>query len=130
MNSIIIFDGECVLCNRSVAFIIRNDRKGSFRFAHSKSETIYHLLQSQGGFAPNESLILIEGEKIYKESDAALRIARKLRQPWPAFYIFIIIPGFLRNFLYRFIARNRYSVFGKCASCMVMNDENKHLFLP
>lgn len=130
MNPIVIFDDECVLCNRSVAFIIRNDPKGSFRFTHSKSETIHHLLPSQESINPNESLILIEGKKIYKESDAALRIARQLRQPWPLFYIFIIIPGFLRNFLYRLIARNRYSVFGKCTSCMVMNNENRHLFLP
>mgnify|MGYP000949308309 CR=1 FL=1 len=130
MNSIIIFDDECVLCNRSVAFIIRNDPQEKFRFTHAKSETTSQLLGHQPQISPTESLILYENDVVYHASDAALRIARQLRQPWPVFYIFIIIPGFLRNFLYRLIARNRYSVFGKCASCMVINDENKHLFLP
>lgn len=130
MNPIVIFDDECVLCNRSVAFIIRNDPHGKFRFTHAKSETTSQLLGPHPQISPTESLNLLENNVVYHASDAALHIARKLRQPWPMFSIFIVVPKFLRDFFYRLIARNRYRIFGKCASCMVLNHENKHLFLP
>lgn len=75
------------------------------------------------------SFILGENGKIYSKSTAALRVARKLKGLWPVVYVFIIVPAFIRNYVYEFIARNRYKWFGKRDSCEVPNPELKNKFL-
>ena len=72
---------------------------------------------------------LIENSKFYTESSAALRIAKRLNGLWPLLYIFIIVPKFIRNSVYKFIAKNRYKWFGKKDSCMVPTKELKERFL-
>jgi predicted DCC family thiol-disulfide oxidoreductase YuxK len=122
-NPVIFFDGICNLCNASVSFIIRNDKAGNFRFASLQSEFAKTFLENNASFENGhilpDSLILAEDGKVYFRSEAALRIAGKMDGIWKALIIFRIIPLRWRDFLYDFIAKNRYQWFGKRQSCMV-----------
>ncbi|MFM9945210.1 MAG: thiol-disulfide oxidoreductase DCC family protein [Bacteroidia bacterium] len=127
-NNIVLFDGVCNFCNSSINFIIRNDKKGYFKFAPLQSELAQKLVGDKTKPVP-ESVILIENGKLYDRSSAALRIAKKLDGLWPIFYIFIIIPKPIRDMVYNFIGRNRYKWFGKTETCMIPSPEVKGRFL-
>ncbi len=129
-HHIILFDGVCNLCNTSVQFIIKRDKKGIFQFAPLQSDFARQALENiQTSGLKTESVIYISGNKLYSRSSAALRIAKKLNTPWPVLYFFIIIPPFIRNWFYDLIARNRYKWFGKKESCMIPSPELKSRFL-
>jgi len=129
-TAIIMFDGVCNLCNSSVNFIIDRDKARHFRYAPLQSETGQEFLKKNGLNAEDfDSLILIEGDIFFRKSTAALRIAKKLDGLWPLFYVFIIIPPFLRNVVYDIIAKNRYKLFGKKDQCRIPTPELKSLFL-
>jgi len=127
---LILFDGMCNLCAGSVRFVIARDPKARFTFASLQSEYAKDLL---GRLAPGaelpDSIVLIEGGVVRTQSTAALRVARRLRLPWPLLYGFIVVPAFLRNAVYRWIARNRYRWFGKQQTCMVPSQELRSRFL-
>lgn len=125
---IILFDGVCNLCNASVQFIIRNDCRKKFHFASIQSQIAQELLKKFNEEKISDSVLLIENGKLYQESTAALRIARHLCW-FRLFSIFLVIPGWIRDPVYRFIARNRYQWFGKRESCMLPDDANKSRFL-
>ncbi len=119
-KSIILFDGVCNLCNGSVNFIIKRDSKDAFRFATLQSEMGQKLCSKlQIDAQETNTVIVIEGEKFWTRSDAALRVFRKLPGLWPALYGLVVVPNFIRNFVYKKIARNRYRWFGKQGNCMV-----------
>ena len=129
-KSLLLFDGVCNLCNSSVQFILLRDKKDRFRFASLQSDYGQDLLREHN--LPTEtfnSLVLVENGKVYKKSTAALRIARKLKGLWPLLFAFIIIPPFIRNFVYDIIAKNRYRWFGKKEECMLPRPEWKQKFL-
>ncbi|MCA9433751.1 MAG: DUF393 domain-containing protein, partial [Candidatus Omnitrophica bacterium] len=115
---IILFDGVCNFCNSSVDFVIARDPKGIFRLGALQSEEAKPYLEKYE-IDPDDlsSMALIEDGKLYRRSTAALRIARRLKQPWPLLYVFIVIPPFVRDFVYNWIAKNRYKWFGKMESC-------------
>ncbi|GGA77512.1 thiol-disulfide oxidoreductase DCC family protein [Ornithinibacillus halotolerans] len=129
MERIILFDGECNLCNNTVQFVIKRDPKGIFKFTALQSRVGEGLLKEKK--IPNDwdSFILIEGEKVYTKSTAALKVCRNLSGFIKLLYVFIIIPSQLRNPIYNFIARNRYKWFGKRDSCMIPTPELKERFL-
>lgn len=129
-NQIILFDGLCNLCNSSVQFIIKRDKKKQFRFASLQSSFGTKQLHAFG-LSVNElhSIILVNKESYLQKSDAALEIAQNLQQPWPLFYAFKIIPRFFRDWIYDLIAKNRYSWFGKKDSCMIPTQELKSRFI-
>lgn len=116
---IILFDGVCNLCNHSVQFIIKRDRKGIFKFASLQSAVAQDVLKKMNAKNFPDSIAYIEEGKLFTKSDAALRIARTLNGGWRFLYYFIFIPRVIRNAVYGFIARNRYKWFGKKQSCMV-----------
>jgi predicted DCC family thiol-disulfide oxidoreductase YuxK len=126
----VLFDGVCNLCNSSVQFIIKRDRKGIFRFASLQSEFGQGQLSrfSIDG-SKMDSVILIKAGRVFMYSSAALEITRHLRGAWPLFYVFKIIPPFIRDFFYQIVAKNRYKWFGKKESCMVPNQELKGRFI-
>lgn len=127
---VIFFDGVCNLCTGSVQFIIKHDPKQYFRFASLQSELGQQFLQQNGLSADTfDSFIVWENGKYYTESTAALRVARKLSGLWPGLYVFILLPAFIRNSVYRLIARNRYRWFGKKETCWVPTAELNSLFL-
>jgi predicted DCC family thiol-disulfide oxidoreductase YuxK len=127
---IILFDGVCNFCNASVNFIIDRDKKGIFQFAALQSEIGQEILRKNGLNATTfDSIILINDKKVYQKSDAALEIARNLDGFWKIFYIFKIIPPFLRNSIYDLIAKNRYRFFGKSDTCRIPTPELRTRFL-
>lgn len=132
---IILFDGVCKLCNRSVLFILRRDPAAFFRFATLQSETGQALLKEIGKPAEyRESFLLLErqGEawRVYQKSSAALRVAGFLGQPWPCFGVFRLIPTVLRDAAYDWVGRNRYRWFGRHESCPVPDPAWMSRFLP
>lgn len=130
-KAVILFDGVCNLCNASVQLVIKNDPDAYFNFASLQSDAGITLLKKYNLSALDapESLVLIEGSKVYQYSTAALRIARILKSWHRLLYAFIIVPAFLRNAVYKFIARNRYKWWGKQDSCWLPTPDLKKRFL-
>lgn len=130
MGGIILFDGVCNLCNSSVNFIINRDRTDYFKFGALQSEEGTALLKKYHlNTDVFDTLILIENDRIYTRSTAALRIAKKLSGFWPLFYIFIIIPKILRDPIYKVVSNNRYKIFGKKESCRFPTPSERAKFL-
>lgn len=129
MERIILFDGVCNLCNHSVQFIIKRDPKGYFKFASLHSEIGQYLLRQHGLNQGMDSFVLIENKKIFMRSTAALRVSMQLSGFWKFLTIFLIVPPFIRDFLYNIIAKNRYRWFGKRDSCMLPTPEVKKRFI-
>ena len=130
MNGIILFDGVCNFCNGSVNFIIERDRENYFKFVPLQSETAQKLLDKFGiDKTQTDSVVLIENEKAFTHSTAALKVSRKLDGAWSWFYAFIIIPKPIRDFFYKLFARYRYKLFGKKDECMIPTPEVRAKFL-
>jgi len=130
--AIVFFDDTCVLCSRSVQFIFRHDRKGRFQYASLDSEAFRKIMDLLPGVAFPENLSSVSGQsaspgsvvlfmkgKIYQRSSAALRIATRLRFPVSLLAAGWIVPPFLRDAVYDWIARNRYRWFGKRETCFI-----------
>ncbi len=127
---IILFDGVCNLCNGFVQFVIKRDPHAKFKFGTLQSNKAIELLLPHH-INPEElnSVIFIENNKVYTQSDAAIKIAQHLGSAWPLAASLLIIPKFIRNAVYRFIAKNRYRWFGKKMQCMVPSPDLKSRFL-
>jgi predicted DCC family thiol-disulfide oxidoreductase YuxK len=119
IDKIILFDGICNLCSASVRFVIKRDTKKIFRFASLQSEFAKNALKGNEILNSIKTIVLLKGGKIYLTSDAALEISRELSGLWPTLYFFKIIPRFIRDAVYNFIAQHRYQWFGKTDSCWV-----------
>jgi predicted DCC family thiol-disulfide oxidoreductase YuxK len=130
VRNIILFDGVCNLCNGLVRFIIKRDRTGKLKFASLQSDIGQQWL-NRFGLAKNEfeSFVLVQGDKYYIKSTAALKMLRELGGIWKVFYVFIWVPRSLRDFLYNLIANSRYKIFGKKDECMIPTPELKERFL-
>jgi len=129
-TAIVLFDGVCTLCNHSVQFIIKRDKKSYFKFGALQSEQGKALLQKHNLSTETlDSVVLIEGNKAYTYSTAPLRILRKLPLPWSLLYVFIVVPTCIRNPIYKWIGRNRYQWFGKKESCLMPTPETSRRFL-
>lgn len=130
-KKLILFDGICNLCNSSVLYVIKNDKKDRFRFAPIQSEFGQNLIEKYGVNTEKTDSILLYTEEngIDYKSTAALKIAYYLGFPNSLLSIFLIIPLFIRNWVYDYIAKNRYKWFGKKESCMIPTPELKSKFL-
>jgi predicted DCC family thiol-disulfide oxidoreductase YuxK len=129
-NAIILFDGVCNFCNNSVNFIIERDSDNYFKFAPLQTEIAEELAKKHGIDKENtDSIILIEDNKAHTHSTAALKIARRLDGIWSLFYVFIIVPKFIRDFFYKTFAKYRYKLFGKKDVCMMPTPEIRERFL-
>ncbi|WP_109621939.1 thiol-disulfide oxidoreductase DCC family protein [Sediminitomix flava] len=130
MESVILFDGVCNLCNSSVNFIIDHDKSNRFVFASLQSEEGEKILQKTGLSSDYlDSLVLVEGEKVFTKSTAALKIASGLAFPWNLFKPLLFLPKAFRDFFYDIIARNRYNWFGKEDQCRIPTPELRQKFL-
>jgi predicted DCC family thiol-disulfide oxidoreductase YuxK len=129
-SSIIVFDGVCVLCSGWVRFLLPRDRAGRFRFATMQSDAGRRLL-AQHGLDPEDpvSFLLVEGDRAYTDSGALLRILCRLGGWWRSTGIFYAVPRFLRDALYRWVARRRYRWFGRREACFVPTPETASRFL-
>jgi predicted DCC family thiol-disulfide oxidoreductase YuxK len=129
-KKIILFDGVCNLCNNSVVFIIKRDKKDVFRFAAIQSDEGEKLIKEHNiDTSKTDSIILIEENKYSVKSTAALKIAKYLKGGYPLLFGFIILPVIFRNWVYDIIAKNRYKWFGKKDNCMIPTPELKSKFL-
>lgn len=129
-SKILLFDGVCNLCNGSVLFVIKRDKKKQIRYAAIQSKQGKMLMEKYGiEEAYLGSLIFIDEGKVYLRSTGALRLCKYLKGLWPMLYLLVIIPPFIRNFFYDTISKYRYKLFGKYETCMVPTNELKSLFL-
>lgn len=127
---IILFDGVCNFCNFWVNFIIDRDKKNQFRFAALQSEIGKELLTKfdlpEDDF---DSFILISQNKVLKKSSAAFEIAKDLNGWLKIFSPLKLLPNSFNDFIYDFVAKNRYKIFGKRDVCRIPTEEDKIKFL-
>lgn len=130
-KKIILFDGVCNLCNSSVQYVIKHDKKDVFRFVSLQSELGKKIINYLGIDTKNtDSIILYEpGKAYYYKSEAALTIVKDFGGIYTWSSILSIIPKFISNAVYDYVARNRYQWYGKQESCMIPTPELKAKFL-
>lgn len=130
-KKLILFDGVCNLCNSSVQYVIKHDKSNKFIFAPLQGITGKSIVEHYNiETSKIDSIILYTPEKgIEYKSTAALKVASKLGFPTNVLCIFLIIPAFIRNWVYDFIAKNRYKWYGKKEACLIPTAELKSKFL-
>ncbi len=130
-KKLILFDGVCNLCNASVLYVIKRDKKDLFRFAPLQSSVGKQIIKKFDiDSTLTDSILLYEsGQGVSYKSTAALKIASKLTFPTNLLSIFIIIPSLFRDWIYNFIAKNRYKWYGKKDACVIPTPKLKTKFL-
>ena len=139
---VLLFDGTCHFCNSTVQFLVDHERTDALKFAPIQSELAQKLLleaageekakeltQGVDGSGDPDSLVLIKEGKALTHSTGALHTARLLRWPWRWAFVFVIVPRPIRDFFYRWFARNRYRWFGKDEQCRIPTPELRKRFL-
>ncbi|MCH2207486.1 MAG: DUF393 domain-containing protein [Lentisphaerales bacterium] len=126
-HSILLYDGDCLFCSHSVHFILKRDKPGHFKFASLKSDIGQQLIKEHTSGELPDSLILFNQEGIHFKSRAALRVCTKLSGLWKLFSIFLIIPAFILDPIYDFIARHRQKIIKN--SCALPSKEFNDRFL-
>lgn len=128
-KALILFDGECNLCNGFVQFVLKRDPKGYFLFMSQQSPNAEKILLNYNIKSQLSSVVLIENDQAFKYSSAGLKILKKLTGFWSFFYVLIFFPKFLRDPFYHYIAKNRYKWFGKREQCMIPEQKWKIRFM-
>ncbi len=129
-HPVLLFDGVCNLCNGVVQFIIPRDPEGRIRFAPLQSSAGKALLSGQGLPTGNlDSVVLVEGDVVYRKSEAVLRVAELLGWPYRAAAVGRVVPLSIRDALYDIVAANRYDVFGRKDQCMRPDEDVSDRFL-
>ena len=129
-HPIVLFDGVCHLCHRTVRFILPRDRAGRFRFAPLQSVPGRALLQRHGrDLNAIDAVVLIDADGLHQKSDATLRVMRHLSGGWPMLSLLLWVPSGLRNLVYDFVARHRYQWFGRSEQCSLPLPEWRDRFL-
>ena len=129
-HPVILFDGVCNLCSGGVQYVIKHDPHRLFRFASLQSDFAKNILfHCNSPVKEFNSFVLLEDNKIYTRSTAALRVVRKLDGFVKCLYVFVAVPKFMRDAVYNIIAKNRYKWFGKKQSCWLPSPQLKSLFL-
>lgn len=130
LNHIILFDGVCNLCNGVVQFVIKNDKYSHFKFASLQSDFGQQILKKNKLSTTDlDTFIYLENQNLFIKSTAALKVLKGLGGKWKLFYIFIIVPKFIRDLAYDSIAKRRYSIWGKSESCWLPNSDLNSRFL-
>ncbi len=121
---IIVFDAMCVLCTANARLVLHHDRQKKFRLASMQDETGAALYRRFGmDPADPDSLIVVDGENLLRDSDAVMAIYHGLGWPWRILSLFRLAPRAVRDPIYRWIARNRYRLFGKRETCWLPTPE-------
>ena len=129
-DRVILYDGVCNLCTGSVQFVLRRDRKETFKFSALQSEAGRQLLAGCGGdFTFLETIVLIDEDGCHAKSDAVLRILRRLSGVWPVLSLLKYLPKGLRDRVYDLVAKNRIRWFGQRETCMISLGNQSHRFL-
>jgi predicted DCC family thiol-disulfide oxidoreductase YuxK len=131
MNSppLVLFDGPCTLCQRSIRFILRNEKEAVLRFASLQSESGKVALAKCAVPEDSDAMVLIQEDSVWVGSEAALNLCGYLTYPWRLLYPLRHLPTWLHQPVYKFIARHRYRWFGKDESCPLPDPEQAERFL-
>lgn len=117
---IVVFDAQCLLCSAWVQFLLRHDRAGSIRFASIQGQAGQRLLAQAGlPLEGLDTLLVIRGPRTWQHSAAILQVLHQLGWPWRLAWVAWLVPAFLRDPAYRFMARNRYRFFGRSEHCIL-----------
>ena len=127
-DKILVFDGYCNFCSWGIQFLLRRDKQNSFLFSASQSENGKKLLDHYN-IQEVESVLYIRNGVVLKSSTAVLLVLRDLGYPWKIFFVFILVPAFIRNAIYNVFAKVRYSLFGRRATCRMPNESELKRFL-
>jgi predicted DCC family thiol-disulfide oxidoreductase YuxK len=129
-HPIVLFDAECVLCSANAQFILRWDRQARFWLAAMQGEVGATLFRAHGiDPADPDTIIVVEGARVWRNSDAVLRIYTQLGWPWRVAGLAWIIPQGLRDMMYRWVARHRYRLFGRREKCWLPSPEYRDRML-
>lgn len=130
-KKLVLFDGVCNLCNSSIQYIIKHDKHDIFRYAALQSEIGLKVLKEFNIDTKKTDSILLysPGKGVSHKSTAALKIASQLGFPLNLMRLFLLVPAFIRNWVYDYIARNRYKWYGKKDECMIPTKELRSKFL-
>lgn len=130
---VLLYDGVCGFCNKSVQLILDHDRRGTMRFAALQSDYGQAVIERHTELRGVDSVVYVEqtpgGERIHVRSDAALKVAAYLGGFWKLFLVAKVLPRALRDYCYDLLARNRYKLFGKYDTCMLPPPEVRSRFL-
>lgn len=127
---IVVFDGQCLLCNGWVQFLLRHDPAQRIRFASIQSAVGQQLLARAGLKVDGlQTLLVIDGDRSWQHTAAILRVLHTLGWPWRLAWVGWLVPAPLRDALYRWVARNRYRIWGRSDTCMVPSPETAARFL-
>jgi predicted DCC family thiol-disulfide oxidoreductase YuxK len=126
---ILLFDGECGFCNRAVQFFLRREKNSKMHFAALESNEGKALRNYFEIDQKIDSIILIKEHEAHIKSCAVLRMTLFMRGLWPLMIVFIVVPPFLRNLVYNFVAKKRKKIVGKVESCALLKQEDRARFL-
>lgn len=127
---IVVFDAQCLLCSSSVHFLLRHDKQCVFQFASIQGATGNAILATAGLSVDGlQTMLLSDGQRVWAQSAAVLRVAHGLGWPWRIAWLVWLIPAPLRDALYRWVARNRYWLFGRTDACLVPPKNHAARFL-
>ena len=130
---VLLYDGVCGFCNKTVQMILDRDRRGEMRFAALQSDYGRTVVGRHPQLQGVDSVVYVEpaadGERIYVRSDAALKVASYLGGFWKVLLAAKVVPRALRDYFYDLFARNRYRLFGKYDACMLPPPEVRARFL-
>ena len=130
-EALVLFDGYCRLCNRFVDFLIHHDRRRALRYAPLQGVTARQYLEEPSpDISGLNSVVLVEGKRLYFKSSAALRLFKYLSAAWPIFSSLAILPRIFRDWCYDRLANNRYRLFGRTDACRAPAPGERELFLP
>lgn len=124
---IIVFDAACVLCAANARFVLKFDRARRFRLASMQGPVGAHLFEANG-IDPSDpdTIVLVDGDRTYRDSDAVLAIYSGIGWPWRAAAALRLVPRALRDPVYRLVARHRYRIFGRRETCWVPSPSDRH----
>ncbi len=129
-SPILLYDGDCSFCTSSVWFFVDRERGEAMRFASTRSDVGRALLDERGLDADTvNSMVLIEGGRVFVRSTAVLRAARYLRNPWSWLAWFRFVPRFVRDAAYKVVARVRHRLPGSRDACRVPSADVRARFL-
>lgn len=127
---IVVFDAQCLLCNGWVQFLLRYDRREVFQFASIQGATGHRLLAQEGLQVQGlDTLLLVDGNRSWQHTAAIFRVLDALGWPWRLAWIGWLVPSFIRDPLYRLVARNRYWIFGRSETCILPPQNHQRRFL-
>lgn len=127
-SSVVLFDGVCNLCNGTVQWLIKRDKKNKLKYSALQGRFAAETI-TDGRLKQTDSIVFFHLGRFYVKSTGVLTILKVLGWPWNSLYIFIVVPRFIRDAVYDFVAANRYKWFGKREACLLPTPELKERFL-